>query len=321
MHETMEQFFKAMELEGRASTVPSYRRGLWRYHQWLATNGLDPLSATTEIMLEFQKYLAEQYRKPNGKPIKRGTQATWLAALKAYYRFLYQRGLIVFNPARKVKLPLVRRSKLACDHLTQQEATAIIQTQSSYLSRKIVGTRMWAMEYRNLAILSLAIATGRRRQSMLDLRVKDLDFARNEVRVEWEKGRAGRVLPCASWAMAIAADYIKRARPLLLRGPDTGWLFTGFRTARICGEYLGRMLRQVQARTVEENPDLEELASKKLSSHSLRVTFATMLLLNGAGIRIVNELLLHKQISTSAKYTPLELDDLRRACRLAHPRA
>jgi site-specific recombinase XerD len=46
-----------------------------------------------------------------------------------------------------------------------------------------------------------------------------------------------------------------------------------------------------------------------------------MMFLNGAGIRTVNELLLHKQMSTSARYTPLELDDLRRVCRVAHPRA
>ena len=321
MHETMAQFFKAMELEGRASTVPSYRRGLLRYQQWLTTNGLDALSATTEIILEFQKFLAEQYRKPNGKPIKRGTQATWLSGLKSYYRWLYQRGLNVFDPARKIKLPLVRRTKVACDHLTQQEATAIVQTQAKIVAERKEGTRYWAAEFRNLAMLSLAIATGRRRESLLSLRVKDLDFERNEVRIEWEKGRPGRVLPAAAWAMTVARDYIKRARSALIKGTDTQWLFAGIRTDRVCGEYLGQLLVHVQARTVEENPDLDELAAKKLSSHSLRVTFATMMFLNGAGIRIVNELLLHKQISTSARYTPLGLDDLRRACRLAHPRA
>jgi site-specific recombinase XerD len=122
--------------------------------------------------------------------------------------------------------------------------------------------------------------------------------------------------------MGVASEYIKEARPVLVNGgKDPGWLFPSVRTDRVCGEYLGRMLRIVQERTAEANPDLEELGEKKLSSHSLRVTFATMMFLNGAGIRFINELLLHKNISTTARYTPLELDDLRRACRLAHPRA
>jgi len=163
---------------------------------------------------------------------------------------------------------------------------------------------------------------GRESAERTPLKVEDLDFKRNEVRIEWEKGKPGRVLPCAQWALAIAREFVGKARTLLLpRRSCATWLFAGLRTERICGEYLGRFLRDLQRRTVEENLDLEDLADKTLTAHSLRVTFATMLFLNGANIRCVNELLLHERLSTTAKYTPLDLDDIRRALKGAHPRA
>src|SRR5690606_18185319 len=103
---------------------------------------------------------------------------------------------------------------------------------------------------------------------------------------------------------------------------DHGWLFVGLRTDRPVKEYLTRLVQDLHPTVCEANDDLEELPTKLLTSHSLRVTFATSLMfLNGADIRTVNDLLLHKQLSTTAQYTPLELDDLRRAMRAAHPRA
>ena len=322
MHETMLDYLRSLEREGRTTTVPAYSWGLKNYYDWTTRLMIDPLKATAADVETFQRFLADEYRKPDGKPLAKGTQGTRLSALKGYYAFLYKRSVIVFDPARKIQIPKVRRAKVACDYLNQQEATALIQTQARIVAERKEGSRYWALESRNLAMLALAIATGRRRTSMFSLRVRDLDFERNEVRIEWEKGKAGRVLPCVKWAVDLARDYIKKARPILLGGEtDPDWLFIGQRTERVCGKYLGRLLRHVQQRTVEENPDLEELAAKKLKTHSLRVTFAMMMFLNGAGIRIINELLLHTNLSTTAKYTPLELDDLRRACRLAHPRA
>ena len=172
-------------------------------------------------------------------------------------------------------------------------------------------------------MLSLALALGRRRKAMWNLRVADIDRKRNEVRVNWEKGKPGRVFPVAPWAMNVAHEYVEKARPLLVKkdGEDNGWLFVGQRTERVCGEYLGRLLRSIQRFAAEENPDLVELPNKKLKTHSLRTTFATLLFFNGASIRSVNELLMHQNLATTAMYTPLGLDDVRQALRLSHPRA
>jgi len=327
MQETIVKFLASMESEGRVSTVPTYRRALERYDSWLTAEDIAVLSATTEDIIAFQEYLAESYRRPDThKALVKGTQVTWLCAVKSFYTWCYRRGLVLNDPAAAVKLPRIVRRRVVCDPLSQQEAIALVQTQAAIVAAKRKGSYSWAIETRNLAMVCMGLSTGRRCSSIGNLRVTDLDHERCEVRIEWEKGRPGRVLPCAAWALAVAKQYVEEARPVLLavgghKRADPGWLFMGVRTKQVDITYLTRLVHALQTKTVEANPDLDEMAAKKLTSHSLRVTFATLMFLNGAGIRIVNDLLLHKHLQTTARYTPLHLDDLRRACRLAHPRA
>lgn len=323
MHETMTDFLKSLRRDNRASTAETYELGLMNFQVWLDTRPLDPLKATRDDLVAFQRYLASDYRSPQGGKLGRTTQATRLAAVKSYYLWMNLRDLILHDPAKDLVPPKShKRAAVHADHLTQQEATALLQTQARHAANQKSGTRRWALAQRNLALLCLAIATGRRRTSLLNLRVKDLDFQHDEIRIEWEKGKPGRVLPCIPWAMQAAKEYVKTARPFLLRKrPDLGWLFVGYSIPRVTKDHLRQMLKVLQAKTVSENPDLTDLAAKHIRPHGLRVTFATMLFLNGANIRTVNELLMHVRLSTTARYTPLELDDVRRALKLAHPRA
>jgi site-specific recombinase XerD len=242
--------------------------------------------------------------------------------VKGFYGWLYRRGVLLADPSVALTLPKVRRTTVACDYLSQQEVAAMLQTQAQTVVGRQEGSQGWAIEHRNLALLCLAIATGRRRASLVSLKVKDVDFERNEVRVAYEKGKPGRVLPCADWAAQVVLQYVQQARPLLLgKRNDEGFLFVALARAHVCDWYPGRLLKRLQQRTALHNPDLTGLADKSLSAHSLRTTFATLLFFNGANIRTVNELLLHTSLSTTAKYTPLGVDDLRRTFRLAHPRA
>jgi integrase/recombinase XerD len=89
----------------------------------------------------------------------------------------------------------------------------------------------------------------------------------------------------------------------------------------VSGSSFCNILEITHQQTVRENPDLKELAEKHLTPHSLRVSFATLLFQGGCNIRSINELMDHKSLTTTACYTPLHIDDLRRACQRAHPRA
>jgi site-specific recombinase XerD len=111
------------------------------------------------------------------------------------------------------------------------------------------------------------------------------------------------------------------SRPTLTRGRDTPWIFLDLKgTAPMPYRALRGVLDELMVRVVAENPDLDELPGKRISWHSLRVSFATMLFGNGCDIRSVNELLLHRSLTTTAKYTPVPVDDLRQVFRAAHPR-
>jgi len=322
MHTAVTDYLKSLEREGRARTAECYALGLANLEQWLGQNGGNVLAVTLLELEQFQRWLAQDYRSPLGKALGRGTQSTRLSSVKAFYAWAYARGLLPSDPARKLMLPVIKRGTVSFAHLTQQEATALVQTQARLVLSKKIGSLSWARELRNLAMLCLALATGRRRMSFLALRVEHLDFTRKEIRIEWEKGKAGRVLPCAAWALDVVKEYVEKARPVLLNGrADEGWLFVGNRIPRVTKVHLRELLQSVQKRAIVENPDLEDLAAKKLTTHSLRVTFAMLMFLNGANIRSINELLLHSKLSTTSRYMPLDVEHLRRACVLAHPRA
>ena len=74
------------------------------------------------------------------------------------------------------------------------------------------------------------------------------------------------------------------------------------------------------ARTIAANSDLTDLPRKTITWHSLRVSFATLLFSNGCPIRSVNELMLHRCLSTTARYTPIPIEDMQVVWRTAHPR-
>jgi site-specific recombinase XerD len=151
--------------------------------------------------------------------------------------------------------------------------------------------------------------------------VAHLDAEQHELRVEREKGKAGRVLPVAAWAVAVVLRYLNEARPLLLKGRASDYLLVSQRANRLGERAFACLLDTAIAATITRNPDLSELPTKRISTHSLRVTFAVTLFSNGCGIRSLNELMLHANLSTTAQYTPIPLEDLRRVLLQSHPRA
>ena len=196
----------------------------------------------------------------------------------------------------------------------------MVQAQAAEVECYPEGCYRWAKEMRDLAVLCTGLATGRRRSGLKSLTVADVDFDRSEIRCNREKGRLGRVLPVAGWALMVLRHYIERARPILNEWHDNERLFVGTNGPHLGHESFRQMLKAIHERTVEANPDLTEFAEKTITPHSLRVTFAVMLFRGGCNIRSVNELMLHKNLGTTARYTPVPVEDLGRVCRAAHPR-
>jgi integrase/recombinase XerD len=321
LHPRIDEYLTALHLADRHETARTCREDLTAFQQWIDPQRLDLLALTTEDLRRYQRYLVEEYRTRNGAALSRTTQSKRISVIKAFYRWLEKRGVIVVDISRAIIPVHVPKRVVTKDYLTMQEVTALLQTQAEHVNACASGGKAWARALRDLAFLCLGIASGRRRGGMLGLKVSDLDATRNEVRCEREKGATGRVLPLAPWAMAVVQTFIRRARPLLCEDPANPFVFPGRGMRALCKQTTGEIVVGAHRLTVERNPDLVELAGKRVSTHSLRVSFATLLFTNGCPIRIVNELMMHEELSTTARYTPIPLADLRRVCRSAHPRA
>ncbi len=321
MFKTMDDYIGNLKQKGKSETARGYKTSLERFAGWLRSRETDPLKATTEDIHDYRQWLADEYVSSVGLPLEVSTQVTCLSAVKAYYRWMYKRGLVAVDVSKKVSLPKLAKRTTQRDYLTLQETTAILQTQAAKVISFRKGSHRWAREHRTLTLLSVAISTGRRRTELRSFRLCDLNFKRNEIRCERVKGKPGRVLPVVGWAMAIVKEYVEEARPVLDWEEGNEWLFVGDLAERIGNETFNKVLRDVHTATVEQNPDLTDLADKHLTPHSLRVSYAKLLFNGGCDIRSVNELMMHERLSTTARYTPIPIEDLRRVCRKAHPRA
>jgi site-specific recombinase XerD len=323
-HPAIIAFLAALVANGKASTARTYGHYFLLFERWLAANRLDLLHATTDQLAAYQLWLSKDRSLRLGNVRALSTQATAVITVKTLYAWLHARGHIVHDPA----VPLVRRSTpktltVRKDHLTLQEATALIQTQAAMIDDHPTDSspRYRALQIRNLAMLSLALATGRRVRGLVTICQDQIDLERNEVRVEREKGRMGRVLPVAEWAMAAVRRYIAKARPLLVRSAESPWLFLSITGKMLDPHDVGNILHEAVSETTKRNPDLTDLPNKRISTHSLRVSFATLLFQGGCNIRSINEMMLHQTLTTTARYTPIPISDLRHILLSAHPRA
>jgi integrase/recombinase XerD len=297
-----------------------HRHLLEAFWRWLQSCQLDPLHVTAEDLQAYQHFIAEEHVSAKGARLSPASQVRRLTAVRAYYRFLERRHIILTDVSGRIRLPRVKRYVTRRDYFSLQEITALLQTQAQRVNATPRTKLKWAIEMRDLAFLSLAVATGRRLSGLRDLRLCDLDFERDEVRVEYEKGKTGRILPVAHWAMVVAKEYLEQARPRFKTAQTSEHFFVSKRTGRVTHQ-IEDVLPLLLAQTIEQNPDLTELPGKTLTMHGLRVTFAKLLFNGGCNLRSVNELMLHDRLSTTAYYTPVKLEELRGAFRLAHPRA
>lgn len=321
LHPLMREYIDYLILRSRQKTAESVSEMLDGFLAWVRPQHLDLLCLTKEILQQYQEFLLVTYRSPAGKPLARHTAATRIVLLKGFYAWLVDCGHLVVNPARRLGISTVKSRVVVSAPLTLQEVTAILQTAGARVRLHRAGSALHVRHLRNLAALSLSLATGRRIGGLVGLNIAQLDIPKRELRVEREKGHAGRVLPVKAWAMDIVARYLTDARPRLAHGYDTPWLFlnpegTGHATRGMFSIIIKNLIPHVR----RQNPDLVDLQRKRVTWHSLRTSFATLMFRNGCDIRVVNELMLHRDLSTTARYTPVPVDDLRQIFRSTHPR-
>ncbi|MFQ5781390.1 MAG: tyrosine-type recombinase/integrase, partial [Nitrospiria bacterium] len=214
-----------------------------------------------------------------------------LAVLRSFFQYLVREGTIPLNPARQVATP--RQEKRLPQFLTVDQAAHLI-----FLPQG----EGWTV-LRDRAILETFYSTGIRNAELVSLQRDDIDFDAGMVKVIG-KGRKERIVPIGQKAMDALRHYLK-ARPF--RTED---LFSNQRGGRLTGRSIGRIVKKYMRR----------IDKPSLSPHSLRHTFATHLLEGGADLRSVQELLGHASLSTTQRYTHLQMDHLIQVYDRTHPR-
>ncbi|MFY9417386.1 MAG: site-specific tyrosine recombinase XerD [bacterium] len=222
------------------------------------------------------------------------------AAIRAFFRYLAAEGMIGENPARLLNSP--RQRQALPDVLSEDEVELLL--------RQPRGVSPQAL--RDRAILEVLYATGLRVSELVALDRKDINLELGYVRCRG-KGDKERIVPLGQMAIQAAKSYLRSGRSQLLRPPGREEaFFLNLRGKRITRQAVWQILKKYAQKAGIE---------KSISPHTLRHSFATHLLDNGADLRIVQELLGHVSIATTQIYTHVSNRRLREVYSKYHPRA
>jgi site-specific recombinase XerD len=285
-------FLECCELEKGQSllTISNYDRYLTKFFNWLndfvdkdekETLKLPPSSITIDCIKEYRLRL-NRLTDNNGRPLSRATQNYHLITLRAFLGYLVQIGIKSLPPQ---KVTLAKNQERKVEFL---EAEDIIELINKPDLKTFKGLR-------DRLILELLFSTGLRVSELQKLNVADLNLERDEIPVRGKGGKV-RVVFFSKSAKKILTKYllaIGESEPLII--------------GKVGGNRLS--IRSIE-RIVSKYAKAAGI-SKKVSPHTLRHTFATDLLINGADLRSVQSLLGHSNISTTQIYTHVTDQHLR----------
>jgi integrase/recombinase XerD len=272
------------------NTLVAYRRDLSKYAIYLESRGVAELSAVDAgLIADFLAHLR------GGGELSASSSARVLVTVRGLHRFLARESGMT-NPAKEIPIPRVGM------RLPKAISSADIE---KVLGNVSPGDR----SSRDLALLEFLYGVGARISEAVDLNVGDLDLDSELVRLRGKGGKE-RIVPIGSHAVKAIKAYLVRGRPALA-GPQSQALFLNARGGRLSRQSAWAILKAAAARS----------GLNQISPHTLRHSFATHLLENGADIRVVQELLGHSSIATTQIYTLVTIERLREVYATTHPRA
>jgi integrase/recombinase XerD len=276
-----------IDLNYSNNTISSYDSDLTKFVDYF--DNKDILKLTTK---DIEKYITKM------SEYAPSTVSRNISSLKGFYTYLNKIGKINGNPTDPIKEP-----KLGVHlptYLTIDEVNKLLDIEINN-----------NFDYRNKAILEFMYATGLRISEVVSLEFKNIDFDDCIVRI-MGKGNKERIVPINDYAIDALKDYINIARPSMLIKGENNYIFIN--------NHGNKMTRQGIFKMIKKECVLKGI-TKEISPHTLRHTFATHLLENGADLRVIQELLGHSDISTTQIYTHVSNDKLKKDYQEYFPRA
>jgi integrase/recombinase XerC len=222
-----------------------------------------------------------------------------VASIKSFFKYLVREGVIKKNPAALVSSP--KKEKRLPVVLEKDEVTRLIDSIPDND----------ALSARDKTMVILLYATGIRVSELTGIDLRNVDLSGGVLNVVG-KGNKERVVPLGEKAGKAIRSYLTWRKELAGTKGDKNALFLSKNGKRIQDRMVRYVLdRQIEALSIQ----------KKVSPHTLRHTFATHLLQNGANIRVIQEILGHSSLSTTQVYTHLTVDKLKESYNEHHPHA
>ena len=291
MKDIINEFLDFLTEEKKYSdyTETNYELDLNKYEQFL--NGKDYKKIKYQDINEYVIYLKKSGYKPTS--INRN-----LSALRSFYNFLVMNKKVKNNPFDLVNS--VKTEKRLPNYFKYEDFLSMIDSLDDN-----------HLNIRNKLILELLFATGIRVSELANIKLVNLDINSKELKV-MGKGKKERIVFFGPSAQTAIKDYMKNSRGILLNGKQSDYLLLN---------HLGNKLTDRGIRLIINKIIKECALAIKVSPHTFRHTFATMMLSNGCSIKSVQELLGHASLNTTSIYTHLTNDEVRSAYLKSHPRA
>jgi integrase/recombinase XerC len=249
-------------------------------------------------MIDIRGFISEQINKGKSKT----TVSRKLATLRSFFSYLYQEGYVKINQAKLVPAP--KTLKHLPNFLSVDDAFNLVQTPEG----------IGLLPVRDRAILELLYSSGLRVSEVAGLNIDDLNVKDGMVKVRG-KGKKERIVPVGNKAMDALKSYLierKLYKKKKSISDSDNALFLNRHGERLTDRQIRRIVVKY-ARAIGING--------QIGPHTLRHTFATHLLFGGADLRVIQELLGHSSLSTTQKYTHLDIGHLIDVYDKAHPLA
>ena len=290
-----ETFYKYLEFERRSSnhTLTSYKTDLDQFKKFY-----NNLSNSEEIAnadkRSIRSWIIDLSLNNNSKK----TINRKIASLKSYYKFLIKRGIIRNNPTNNIKS--LKTDQNIPKFLKENDLATVFDNLRAENNLKKI---------RDILILEILYGTGIRISELINLKTKNINKDKREIKVLGKRGME-RIIPLHDSLFTQIINYISRKEKSKIT--DREFLFCTEKGEKIYPMLISRVVKKNLSKLIQ---------SEKYNPHLLRHTFATHILNKGADLSSIKELLGHKSLAATQVYTHNSIEKLKETFNKAHPKA
>ncbi|UDI78225.1 site-specific tyrosine recombinase XerD [Staphylococcus taiwanensis] len=295
MDTIIEEYLKFIQIEKGLSenTIGAYRRDLKKYQTYMNEQKIAHIDfIDRQTIQECLGHLIDE-----GASSK--SVARFISTIRSFHQFALREKYAAKDPTVLIETP--KYEKKLPDVLEVDEVLQLLETPDLNKNNG----------YRDRTILELLYATGMRVSELIQIEIDDINLIMGFVKV-FGKGNKERIIPLGDTVIEYLDTYINTVRPQLLKKTITNVLFLNMHGKALTRQGIWKMIKQY---------GLKANITKTLTPHTLRHSFATHLLENGADLRAVQEMLGHSDISTTQLYTHVSKTQIRQMYNQFHPRA